>query len=99
MALSTTCQSAGCARLEARFRIVPRHFEILDAGLAAREVPFVHQRRRIDDDGAKGREIAQLRSRRRFGDRCDRRQAGGAAPPARSARLRRGTTTFFRSCS
>ena len=59
MALSTRCQSA--AAFQPCFGLVPRGLEILDARLCAREVAFVGQKLRIDNDRPELREIAKLR--------------------------------------
>jgi len=48
------------ARLQRGFGVVPGRLEVLDPGLRRREVAFVDQGRRIDDDGAESGEVAKL---------------------------------------
>src|SRR5229473_3759 len=54
-------------RLQSCFSLVPRRFQILDAGLCAGEIAFVDERCGIRHDGPERRKVAEFRWHRSFG--------------------------------
>src|ERR1700687_5360306 len=54
-------------RLQSCFSLVPRRFQILDAGLCAGEIALIDERGGVRDDGPERRKVAKFRCRRSFG--------------------------------